>query len=685
MAQDKSASFKVSLEAEGLKGAAVSASAELKNLFNGIKADTSAIKELETAQRNLAKASVVDMQAVKAVTEALAKKKEAVAAAQGSILGLAGGTDEAARAAVAYKKHLAEQAAATRKAKKDAEDAAGGHKSLRDQIVGVAQEAQKVQGPVGGLIGRFRGVTEILTSSHAKTILMVGGLGALAAGAGFAAQSIYELATATAEAARNDLIALQGFASIGKGWKDATAQGEALQNAIAVVSSNTALGGDAVEGLAKQLFTAKLRGDDLQTALAAASTVALVQGQEAANKFVALAGSVRGTKGAVDQLAKNIDIKLGGIASAAFLSSAASAQRLKDNVADMFSALDVEPLLQAKSDLADLFSDSTESGQKMRQIIQPLADSLIKLATGWIEGLQTGILQGLIWFTEFQTKVLELEIAWLDLKNGFNDVFPKSFKQAFKEFPILTGTAIGGLTALGAALVSQLVVAAPAAFASLTASLTAGGVGFAGYATAAWGAATAGWAAIAPVLVAAAPFLAIGAAIGAVSVAVYELVENWDELGEAFSYVWEEFKDFGSNIVSGLVDGIAGAWKSAVDKIKGLAGAISGAFKSALGIHSPSKVFAGLGSQIPAGVEAGIEKGRRSLDDTINGMVTMPKLGSVGSQGASNGNGGVQSSGGQTNYFEFNFAAGTSEEQAKQWEDTVTRVLGNLARQNGAI
>lgn len=63
----------------------------------------------------------------------------------------------------------------------------------------------------------------------------------------------------------------------------------------------------------------------------------------------------------------------------------------------------------------------------------------------------------------------------------------------------------------------------------------------------------------------------------------------------------------GSDIVSGIWDGIIGAKNWILGKCRGFADSIVRGFKDALGIHSPSRVFAEVvGKQIPAGIAQGI-------------------------------------------------------------------------------
>ena len=82
----------------------------------------------------------------------------------------------------------------------------------------------------------------------------------------------------------------------------------------------------------------------------------------------------------------------------------------------------------------------------------------------------------------------------------------------------------------------------------------------------------------------------------------------------------------GSNIISGIVNGISSAAGSLFDSLRNLASNALESAKSALGINSPSKVFArDVGLSIPEGVALGVERGMPDLmneiDDYMNQIV----------------------------------------------------------------
>lgn len=79
----------------------------------------------------------------------------------------------------------------------------------------------------------------------------------------------------------------------------------------------------------------------------------------------------------------------------------------------------------------------------------------------------------------------------------------------------------------------------------------------------------------------------------------------WDTVKNIFSNAWETFKDIGANIVNGIKNGISEKWEAfkgwVGEKVDGLVGFA----KDLLGISSPSKVFAGIGENMVAGMEKG--------------------------------------------------------------------------------
>lgn len=113
------------------------------------------------------------------------------------------------------------------------------------------------------------------------------------------------------------------------------------------------------------------------------------------------------------------------------------------------------------------------------------------------------------------------------------------------------------------------------------------------------------------------------------------LIANWDKIGDffsgffdwlgnAFSHLWDwisnGFKglvDVGGNLISGLWQGITGAAGAVWDGITSFGGAIVDGFCSFFGIHSPSRVMAGIGEYLSLGLAQGITD---ETDSVVQGV-----------------------------------------------------------------
>lgn len=80
----------------------------------------------------------------------------------------------------------------------------------------------------------------------------------------------------------------------------------------------------------------------------------------------------------------------------------------------------------------------------------------------------------------------------------------------------------------------------------------------------------------------------------------------WVGLVNALKAKVSLFVSIGKAISDGIKQGISNAWNALVTKLKGLVNLLPAAVKKLLGIKSPSRVFAGLGKEIPAGLGMGV-------------------------------------------------------------------------------
>ena len=95
---------------------------------------------------------------------------------------------------------------------------------------------------------------------------------------------------------------------------------------------------------------------------------------------------------------------------------------------------------------------------------------------------------------------------------------------------------------------------------------------------------------------------------------VAKLVGVWDGSMDEWGHI-------GENIVSGLLNGIKGAWNSLTKWVSnGINGLVSGV-KGLLGIHSPSKVFDEIGVQVCNGLAQGLGRGNKKVKDAAKTVV----------------------------------------------------------------
>ncbi|RDH76343.1 phage tail tape measure protein [Mycolicibacterium moriokaense] len=82
------------------------------------------------------------------------------------------------------------------------------------------------------------------------------------------------------------------------------------------------------------------------------------------------------------------------------------------------------------------------------------------------------------------------------------------------------------------------------------------------------------------------------------------------------------FFDIGRQLVQGLINGIVSGIGSLLNAVRNMAGSAVNEIKKKLGIHSPSTVFAEIGSNITAGLVDGIKGGAADVEKAIGGLST---------------------------------------------------------------
>ncbi len=95
-----------------------------------------------------------------------------------------------------------------------------------------------------------------------------------------------------------------------------------------------------------------------------------------------------------------------------------------------------------------------------------------------------------------------------------------------------------------------------------------------------------------------------------------------DGIVNVFSDIGSKFATIGSNIVTGIWNGISAGWDWLKEKVRNLANSLLGAAKSALGIESPSKKFRDqVGVYMARGIGVGFEREMQSVKQQIQNAI----------------------------------------------------------------
>ncbi len=157
----------------------------------------------------------------------------------------------------------------------------------------------------------------------------------------------------------------------------------------------------------------------------------------------------------------------------------------------------------------------------------------------------------------------------------------------------------------------------------------------------------------------------------------------YEDIVGVFKDIWKDFKDIGKHIVDGIKDGVLGAWESFTTFMSNKISGIINSVKEKLGIHSPSKVFAGIGENMALGLAEGwddeysgikrqIERGMDFGTVNVGLNATRPSYGA--DTGYSAGNARQPAYGGNT-YVTINSPKAVDAiTAAREWKKTTQRM-----------
>lgn len=491
---------------------------------------------------------------------------------QGALRNMKGNTAATATAAKTLRDRIEAQKASIASAQSRYVELGGTFGRLPPKINATGTSLRGLLGQLTSVAGISAAGGPVVAGILAVTAVFVGLTAAVAA----TTAAILRYGIAQRNARRDELLQLEGLTTLRNYYGIAAGSGTELQAAIDRVSGSAVQGRGEINAYAQQLYRMGMRGENLSQALEGVALAGAVQGERGARRFMGLAAGIARTGGEVRKLTDDYKARLGPIARRMSMSLGVQTRKLKEDLGALFDGVEIEGFLSALREVTHLFSQTTQTGRSLRQLVeiifQPMTDAL-----GGLGPVAKRFFQGMIIGAQ-ELVILVLRLAiW--------------FKRAFGSSELLAGIdAQNAALALGKGALFGILAAATlagVAFAALAASIAM---------------------VAAPLVLAMGAATAFGAAIGS-AVAWFQATD---------------FKALGKSMVDGLVNGITAGASRLVSAIRGLASTARDAFASAMDIRSPSRVFAGLGVQLPAGVEEGIEAGSPSLAGAVERMVSIP-------------------------------------------------------------
>lgn len=528
-----------------------------------------------------------------------------------------------------YRNRLVEIREALSAKAKAARDAAAGQKAMASAISAAG-------GPVSEMKGKLDLLKDLLGSGNAKAVLLAGGFALLMAagaaltaslvsgltslakwalGAADAARSmglIREAASGSAENAANlgsqiDQLAqrvpiakseLNALASeMARTLNNTTLSGEGIVDTFNLVAQASAAMGDTVgKQLGEiverskmfgrlQINPFELQGTGVKFQDVASSLAANLGTSIDTAKKALFEGRVKINDGA-KAIRDAVEARFAEINARKILALPVVIEKAKEAFDSLAKSIRVAPLGAALQHFFLLFdSNATGTGRALKTLVETLGNglvaTLVKLAP--LAELAFAKLVGLV-----------LKTAIAALKLGI--ALKESFAGKLVERLLTTDNALGALKAT-----FGVVVFLVGAFLAVVAA----GV---------------------------AELALLGAAVDAVSDYFDQLPDDLDTIMGCLGDLADEAEDWGSDLIDGLISGLKSGYGRVTSEVSGLASAVKDTFTSALGIASPSKVFAEYGRFTAEGFSQGVDSGAEGAQASVTAMAAPPS-GAGGSGG----------------------------------------------------
>lgn len=275
---------------------------------------------------------------------------------------------------------------------------------------------------------------------------------------------------------------------------------------------------------------------------------------------------------------KAATLKFGPNFAKQMLSLDQQSQKLKADIGKIFGGVKIEGFLEALKKVGDLFDEDSSSAKAIKVVFESFFQPLIDGAAAMLPKFIAAFIQVEIWAMRGLIAI-------------------KPYGSTLLAIGQVIGVAIGtGVVVIGA----FVAVVAAAALQLVTMADSAMRMGAA---------------------------IASGAAYG-----VGFLMAKFQEAKAWLASL--TLSDVGMALIDGLTGGITAAGPRVLQAITGVADGAIKAAKRALGIASPSKVFAEIGSNTAAGMTEGVDAGSAGVTSALESMVAPPEAGAPAAAGS---------------------------------------------------
>lgn len=615
---EQSATFTLNLGGDAAPVSAEMAD-ELEKLRSKMQSSTDAIRAMGAAMKSLRGSSDEVKSAKEQLRAKIEGERNAISASSLALLKQGTTYDKLTEAA---KKARAEK----EKLKAKAEAAAA--EKLKAEQEALTRGIKAAGGPVASLVEGFESLKAVMGTAGGAAAVVAAGLAAVAAvavgvAAGIVAMTVAfvrwvleagnaqramalvrEAATGTAIDALHlghqlDVLAAKVAtpkeklnelaASLTRSLSGTMVSGQGIVDTFNLVAQASAAMGDEVGAQLKaiiergkqfgriQISPFELQGTGITRDQVAKELAAIMHtGVEAAR--LALAQGTVKVDAAALALRRAVEKRFGEINARKLLDLTVIAQKFHEKLAALTADVKLEPFLKALEEMTHLFDSSTVAGESLKKLVTTLGNEIGPAFKALAPIAKAA-------FKEIIIGAFRITIAMYQMRNAIRDAFKGH------EDVVTMGDAIKAVTGFVDGLAT--------AFVFTIRAITTGVV------------------------------LAIRA--------FFFLRDAAQSVRDFLSNAWDSV---GGSIVGGIAAGITGGAGEVVSALRNLATSGKEAFKRALGIASPSKVFAAEAAQIPAGTVQGIESGAPAVQGAADRMAPTPSGAPPGAPGGRLGAGG---------------------------------------------